>query len=75
MSNEEKILKEYLAGQLDQTLDRLDVEYEYARKCVLKAMSYLDDGDYAKCAYEVRSFPIEAEGAASKPLLDWATNY
>jgi hypothetical protein len=50
--------------------ERTDSECEYARRMVLRAWAFYEDGKMAEAAFEIRSFP--AEVAANTELETWA---
>jgi hypothetical protein len=62
-----------LESLFDTAFEQTDYEYEYARKMLYKAFDAYTCGDLARCAYEVRSFPMEVY--CPTQLEEWAKNY
>ena len=63
-----------IIDHLEYALDRLgrNDDTEYGRSCLLKALGNAETNNLYDCAYEIRSFPLEASGVTPQELQDWA---
>jgi hypothetical protein len=62
-----------LDALFDTAFEQTSYEYEYARKMLYKAYDAFNRCDWATCAYEVRSFPLEV--FCPTALEEWAKNF
>ena len=65
--------KDSIEALFDSAFEQTSYEYEYARKMLYRAYDAFLVGDYALCAFEVRSFPMEV--TCPLALEEWANNY